>query len=307
MHVEIRSHAKVNLVLDVLEKRPHDGYHDLISLMLPVSLSDRVLLSPAREISLRCSPDVPCPPHENLALRAALLLKQVTGYGGGALIEIEKVIPVAGGLAGGSTNAAAVLKGLNRLWGTGLNQLELIDLALRLGSDVPFFIPERPARVEGIGERLMPIAVARPLWLVLATPQVAKSTGDVFRLFDELTQVDRPDVSAMEAALAQGDLGAVAASLGNVFEQVMLPLHAEIGTLKAAMLRGGALGALMSGAGPTVFGLVENEQAGRRLERSLRDLALRTFLVRTLDPGGDQYEPGPGDVAARAATAPERR
>lgn len=286
MTLNITCHAKVNLTLDVLAKRPEDGYHDLVSVMVPVSLGDQIRLTSADHIRLLTTPAIPGPPETNLALRAAVLLKAVTGYKGGALIELSKVIPIAGGLAGGSTNAAAVLRGLNQLWQTGLTTAELVALAIQLGSDVPFFITEQPARVEGIGERLSPIKVAKPLWMVLATPSVAKSTGNVFRLFDELKHVDRPDTAAMERALAVGDPSGISAALGNVFEQVMLPRHPEIGLLKQAMIQGGALGALMSGAGPTVFGVVADEPSGRQLLRSILPLTERAFLVQTTGPRG---------------------
>jgi 4-diphosphocytidyl-2-C-methyl-D-erythritol kinase len=282
----VPSYAKINLTLDVLGKRPEDSYHYIRTIMLPVNLADTVLLRRAPEVTVTSAPQIPGPPESNLAFRAARLLKQVTGFAGGAAIHINKVIPVAGGLAGGSTNGAAVLKGLNRLWGLGLTEPELIELASRLGSDVPFFIAGRPARVEGLGERLTPLAVRRPFWVLLATPDVPKSTGHVYRLFDELGQVTRPATSSMEAALAAGDTQAIADLLGNVFEQVMLPRHPEIEALKQAMIRGGALGALMSGAGPTVFGLVPDEESGRRLAGRVRALAKSVHLVRSVDSQG---------------------
>lgn len=282
----VQSYAKVNLSLDVLEKRESDGYHYVNMVMVPVSLADQVTLRLAPEVTVTSSPEIPGPPEANLAYRAAVLLREAAGYRGGAAIHIDKRVPVAGGMAGGSTNAAAVLTGLNRLWETGLDEQALVDLAIRLGSDIPFFIPGRPARVEGIGERLTPITVKRSLWLVVATPPVEKSTGNVYRLFDELPRVDRPDVAAMESALASGNLERVASALGNVFEQVMLPRHPEIGMLKDAMRRGGAIGALMSGAGPTVFGLVEDEEAGRRLASTLSPLVSRAYVVRTVGHEG---------------------
>lgn len=280
--LELQSYAKVNLTLDVLEKRPEDGYHYVRTVMVPISLADRVILERADHLVLTCTPPVPGAVQENLGYRAAELLRQVSGYQGGAAIHIEKVIPVAGGLAGGSTNGAAVLVGLNRLWGTGLSEQELTELAIRLGSDVPFFVPSRPARVEGIGERLTPIAMAQPFWVVLATPDVAKSTGNVYRLFDELTEVERPDAQAMEEALAAGDVAGVAAALGNVFEQVMLPRHPEIGRLKERMREGGAIGALMSGAGPTVLGIVPDEATGHSLLARLQGHARSAYLVQTV-------------------------
>lgn len=281
--LSVPSYAKVNLALDVLGMRPEDGYHYVNMIMVPVSLADSISLSLSSEIEVSASPAIPGPPEANLAYRAAKLLKEVTGTTQGAAIHIEKVIPVAGGMAGGSTNAAAVLVGLNRLWETGLSTQALIDLAIRLGSDIPFFVPGVPARVEGIGERLTPVRVKAPLWLVLATPQVEKSTGNVYRLYDELEHVIRPDVAGMEEALAAGDLSAIAGKLGNVFEQVMLPRHPEIADLKARMLAEGALGALMSGAGPTVFGLMPDEAAGRSLMERLKPTGARTWLVQTVD------------------------
>jgi 4-diphosphocytidyl-2-C-methyl-D-erythritol kinase len=152
--LQLASFAKVNLALDVLGKRPEDGYHYVNMIMVPISLADTVTLHKAEAVTVTCSPDVAGPPESNLAYRAAMLLKETTGYRGGAHIAIDKVIPVAGGLAGGSTNAAAVLRGLNALWETNLSDEALVALAIRFGSDIPFFVPQVPARVEGIGERL---------------------------------------------------------------------------------------------------------------------------------------------------------
>lgn len=281
--MEIECHAKVNLTLDVLGRRP-DGYHEIRSVMVPVSLHDRLVLEPAEEeIVLESRPPATDRLEENLAYRAAALLREATGCSRGAVIRLQKTIPVAAGLAGGSTDAAGVLTGLNRLWGTGLSDGELADLAIRLGSDVPFFIWSRPARVEGIGERVTPLPVAGPLWMVVATPDVPKSTGQVYRWFDELADVGpRPDAGAMEAALARGDAAAVGRALCNVFEQVMLPRHPEIARLKEAMLAAGALGAVMSGAGPSVLGVVPDREAGGRLLERIRALSRDAWVVRTL-------------------------
>jgi len=279
----LQSRGKVNFALNVLGKRPEDGYHDVDMVMLPVSIADTVRLEPAEDIRVVCRPDIAGPMDTNLAYKAARLLQRETGYQGGALITIDKVIPVAGGMAGGSTNGAAALRGLNRLWELGLADHDLERLAMRLGSDVPFFIAERPARVQGVGDRLRPIPVASNLWLVLGTPPVAKSTGNVYRLFDELAHVERPNVDQMERALAAGDLRDIAGALGNVFEQVMLPRHAEIAELKSLMLREGAVGALMSGAGPTVFGLVPDQEAGRGLVRKLAQAGQPAVLARTVN------------------------
>lgn len=272
------SYAKVNLVLDVRDRRP-DGYHNICTIMVPVSLADRVRLQPAPQVSVESSPAVPGPPDANLAYRAACLLKKATGYPHGAAIRLEKVIPMAGGLAGGSSNAAAVLTGLNQLWRTNLSRAELMRLAIQLGSDVPFFIDARPARVEGIGEQVTPICALASVWMVLVTPAVVKSTGTVYRWLDELAQVHHPDPARMEQALAAGELEGIAAGLGNVFEQVMLPRHSAIGQVKQLLLEQGAIGALMSGAGPTVFGIMPDEAAARSVSARMAALGYRTWPV----------------------------
>jgi 4-diphosphocytidyl-2-C-methyl-D-erythritol kinase len=279
--VPVTSYAKVNLTLDVGAKRPSDGYHPVRTVMVPISLADEVTVTMSGDVQVVCEPDLVGDPERNLAYRAAKLLQAETGYTGGARIQIQKRIPVAGGLAGGSTNGAAALVALNQLWRLGLSEDRLTALAIRLGSDVPFFVPARPALVEGIGEIVRPIPCPQPIWLVLATPAVAKTTAGVYALFDELSEVHRPDTDAMVAALASGDVQGIARALGNVFEQVLLPRHPEIGALKAAMVAAGALGALMSGAGPSVFGLVPDQATAERVLATVAPLAPFAMVVQT--------------------------
>lgn len=280
--LRLLSYAKVNLTLDVLGRRPEDGYHYIRSIMVPVSLADEVYLHPDKGVTVTSQPAIPCPPEENLAYRAALALREASGVNAGARIHIEKRIPVAGGLAGGSSNAAAVLRGLNRLWGLDLTEEQLGRIGGRLGSDVPFCLFQRPALVEGIGERIRPIETSRSLWAVVAYPPVAKSTGNVYRLLDELHEFPRPDTDRMLRALASGDVEEVAASLGNVFEAVMLPRYPEIRELKERMLDKGAVGASMSGAGPSVLGLVHDRESGEEIARDLaqRTAATLAFVVQ---------------------------
>lgn len=262
--------AKVNMTLDVLDRRQEDGYHYIDTIMLPISLGDQIFAEVSQRIEITSNPEIPGPHEANLVLRAATLLKEVTGYQGGVRLHVEKSIPIAGGLAGGSTNAATVLTGLNRLWQTGLSDTDLVALAIRLGSDVPFFIQSRPARVQGIGEVVTPINVAKQLWFVLVVPQIVKSTGKVFGWFDELATICRPDIDQMERALAAGDPILVAASMANVLELAVIPRHPEIDRIKRTMVGNGAIGALMSGAGPTVFGLTASPEEANRLAGILR-------------------------------------
>lgn len=285
--LRLPSYAKVNLTLDVLGKRPEDGYHYIRSVMVPVTLADDVHLSPQDDVSLTSQPAIPCPLEENLAYRAAQALREASGVTSGVRIHIQKKIPVAGGLAGGSSNAAAVLQGLNRLWGLNWPEEQLRRIGGKLGADVPFCLFQRPALVEGIGERLLPITVTRPFWAVVAYPPVAKSTGNVYRWLDELAEYPRPDTDRMLRALATGELEEVALALGNVFEAVMLPRHPKIKELKELMLAKGALGAVMSGAGPSVLGLVANRESGEQIVQHLTTTAasMAAFVVQLRLPG----------------------
>lgn len=284
-----QSFGKLNLTLDVLEKRPEDGYHYIRSIMVPISLNDQIRISPADQLSVTVNPDIAGPPEANLAYRAAALLQRRAGLTTSVNMMIEKRIPVAGGLAGGSTNAATVLKALNQMWRLGLTEAELVAMGIKLGSDVPFFITGLPARVEGIGEVITPILVKEPLWFVLVVPDVEKSTGNVYRLFDELEEVVvRPDSALMEKALQEGNLTAVARNLGNVFEQVMLPRNPVLRQAKSDLAAAGALGVLMSGAGPTIFGLVESQSAATKVAETLKPKWPRTYVVHSVAQGSER-------------------
>lgn len=269
------AHAKANLTLDVLGRRP-DGYHELESVMVPLSLADFLTLEKAPRISLSSEgpfaaglPD----PAADLASEAAALLKSWTGYAGGCAITMRKNIPLAAGLGGGSADAAAVLHGLNRLWDLKLERQELLNLAARLGSDVPFCLLDRPAVARGRGEILEMIPAAA-LDLVLVKPPVPKSTGAVYRKLNPDRMGNRPDNQAVVRALALGRPGALTAAIGNVLTPIMSGDHPEIGRAAQTLLDCGALAAGMTGAGPTVFAIAENRSkakeivalAGRRLE-----------------------------------------
>ncbi|HHY36780.1 MAG TPA: 4-(cytidine 5'-diphospho)-2-C-methyl-D-erythritol kinase [Firmicutes bacterium] len=264
------AYAKINLALDVLGRRP-DGYHEVEMVMQTIALHDRVVLTRRGkgELLFHCS-DPGLPREENLAYRAALLLQQECGVGEGAAIFLEKRIPVAAGLAGGSTDAAAVLRGLNRLWALGLSEAELQLLGKRLGADVPYCIQGGTCLARGIGEILTPLPPLPPTWLVLAKPPGGLATGEVYRQLDLTRLQYRPRLQALIAALAAGSLAGVAASMGNVLQGVSEGLVPEIAPLRQALVDLGALGSLMTGSGPTVFGLVEEEKKARAIAKKLR-------------------------------------
>ena len=283
--------AKVNLFLHIVGRR-EDGYHRLNSLMLPVSLCDEIrirlddkvkrlirsrgrqddtpfVVSAARPAQIRLSCDTPCLPSDetNLAYRAALLLCQEAGLAARLSLRLRKRIPVGAGLGGGSSDAAAVLKGLNILLRLGWTEQRLCELGLRLGADVPFFIPCRPARVTGIGEELRPVRLAGKRWLVLIVPAFGVSTAWAYRRFDQMLGSTADGPSPTIAVLADG--WPSPAACVNDLERAVLPAHPLLQDLKNRLLAARAEVALMSGSGSAVFGLFGHRAAAHRAADSL--------------------------------------
>ena len=248
-HLVIKARAKINLALDVLYKRS-DGYHEVSMVMQAIDLSDKVVLRPQAEgISVSTNlPGLDCGP-SNLAFRAAALMADRFGVRLGVAIELDKQIPVAGGLAGGSTDAAAVLSGLNRLWGLGLKMTEQEELAAKLGADVPFCLHGGTMLASGRGDKLSRLPALAHAWIVLARPPVEVSTAWVYQNYRPELVVGHPDISAMTACLNARDLAGVAGKFGNVLESVTIPAYPEIAAIKECMLAQGAMGSLMSGSG----------------------------------------------------------
>ena len=287
--VVVQAHAKVNLALDVLGKRT-DGYHEVLTVLQPLTLADTLRFAAGGDgFELTCSnPEVPAD-ESNLVQRAARLLQTAGAVRHGARIHIEKRIPVAAGLGGGSADAAAALTGLNRLWQVGLTLPQLTQLAEQVGSDVPFCLLNHTALGEGRGERLTLLPAAPALAVVVAVPKVAwpgPKTATVYRAlrFDDIRH--RPDTAAMRAALAAADGAAVAAAMGNVLESVALAMHPVIGKLKRAMLGAGAQGACMTGAGPAVVALTADTAAAAAIAAAVRPLAEQVIVTQTLTGGG---------------------
>ena len=263
MRVEAR--AKINWTLDITGQRA-DGYHLMDMLMQPVSLSDTVTLEPSDAVTLTTggAPLIPAD-ERNLAYRAAMALREATGYPGGAAIHVEKRIPAGAGMGGGSADAAAVLAGLNRLWNLHLPQPELERIGLTLGADVPFCLRGGLTRTTGIGEAMRPLPCTRAYELVVVQPCEELSTGAVFRAYHEMAQIQRPDTNAAEAALTTGDLPLLARSLGNVLQPVSEALRPDIHEAIEALRDCGAAAALMTGSGSAVFGVFE-QGAGAAFE-----------------------------------------
>ena len=282
--MQLRALAKINLGLDVLRKR-EDGYHEVRMIMQTVHIFDQLQLEKRQEEGIRVRTNLYYLPENenNLVFKAAKLLWDEFGLPGGISIQLKKYIPVAAGMAGGSSDAAAVLLGMNRMYDLGLSIEELMVRGVRIGADVPYCIMRGTALAEGIGEILSPLPPMPPCTILVAKPGIGVSTRFVFENLkaDELER--HPDIDGMAEALEKQDLKGLAGFMeaGNVLETVTIPAYPVIRRIKETMLRAGALGALMSGSGPTVFGIFDSRQAAKRAYGILKrgHLAKQIFLT----------------------------
>ena len=282
--LELKALGKVNLGLDILGKK-ENGYHEVRMVMQTVYLYDRVILERSHVPGITLETNLKFLPvnENNIAYRAAALLKKEFGIDEGIRIILDKHIPVAAGMAGGSSNAAAVLFGMNRMYDLGLSIEELMVRGVRIGADVPYCIMRGTALAEGIGEILSPLPPMPPCTILVAKPGIGVSTRFVFENLkaDELER--HPDIDGMAEALEKQDLKGLAGFMeaGNVLETVTIPAYPVIRRIKETMLRAGALGALMSGSGPTVFGIFDSRQAAKRAYGILKrgHLAKQIFLT----------------------------
>ncbi|WP_342433803.1 4-(cytidine 5'-diphospho)-2-C-methyl-D-erythritol kinase [Neobacillus sp. FSL H8-0543] len=282
MKVLVKAPAKINLSLDVLYKRP-DGFHEVEMIMTTIDLADRVELTLLEENKIhilshnRYVPD----DQRNLAYQAAKLLKDRFNIEKGVEIIIEKTIPVAAGLAGGSSDAAATLRGLNKLWDLGLTMDELAEMGSEIGSDVSFCVYGGTALAKGRGEIITELPAPPTCWVILAKPFIGVSTAEVYRRL-ELEKMDHPNIKEMAGAIKNNDYQSVCNNVGNVLEEVTLNLHPEVAQIKDQMKRFGADAVLMSGSGPTVFGIVQHDSRMHRIYNGLRGFCDQVFAVRML-------------------------
>ncbi|HXF83282.1 MAG TPA: 4-(cytidine 5'-diphospho)-2-C-methyl-D-erythritol kinase [bacterium] len=281
--LHLNAYAKVNLTLDVGQERP-DGYHEIESVMHTIALHDSITLREAgagTEVIVRDGEGVPAD-HRNLVARTAELLREMFGVTRPLQIELTKRIPVAAGLGGGSSDAAMTLLGLAQMWKLRLDGREMLALATRLGADVPFFLEGGGAVARGKGERITYLPPLPTTWMVLARPRIEVSTAWAYRQLPPGGVATHPDTAAMIEAVKREDVRAVGRLLCNVFEEIMAKHHPIIAELKARILRGEAYGAAMSGTGPTVFGLMANEAAARKMADDLRALPdVDVYVTRT--------------------------
>ena len=273
--IELKALAKINLGLDVLGRR-ENGYHDVRMVMQSIYLYDEVRIEKAEpeEISVISNLSFLPTGEGNIAYKAAKLLKDEFQIKDGIKITLNKHIPVAAGLAGGSSNAAAVLFGMNRMFWLGLSQKELMERGVKLGADVPYCIMRGTVLAEGIGEELSVLPAMPKCTVLIAKPPVSVSTKVVYEALDSGSIVKHPDIDGIIEGLQNRDLRQVAASMGNVLEDVTIPLYPVIDQIKQEMLAAGAAGAMMSGSGPTVFGLFENRAAAKTAQKNIREKSL---------------------------------
>lgn len=282
MAVFEKAPAKINLSLDVLYKRP-DAYHEVAMIMTSIDLYDHIELTPMKSDRIEVTLYSRYVPNDerNLAYKAAKTFKERYRIRSGVHINIEKNIPVSAGLGGGSTDAAAVLRGLNQMWQVDAPLHELAKIGSEIGSDVPFCVYGHTAIATGRGEKIRHLPPPVPCWVILAKPDIGVSTGTVFRHLD-VQDVQHPNTENIIASLYRSDFSALCRNIGNALEKTTMQLHPQVKYVKDKMVQAGVAGALMSGSGPTIYGLVQHQGKAQRIYNGMRGFCQEVFMVRTL-------------------------
>lgn len=270
--IRLKARAKINLGLDVLGKR-EDGYHEVRMVMQTIGIYDRLILTKIPEEEIHITSNLAFLPvnENNLIYKAIKLLKDEYHFPGGVSVDLNKFIPVAAGMAGGSTDAASTMFGVNRLFGLNLSMGKMMELGVRLGADVPYCVMRGTALAEGIGEKLTRITPVPHMWILIAKPQINVSTRLVYEQLDMGGIQKHPDIDGIIRAIEAQDVVRIAQSMGNVLENVTVPLYPVIETIKQDMLSHGAINAMMSGSGPTVFGIFPDEQTTLACQAFLKE------------------------------------
>ena len=282
--IKLKAMAKINLGLDVVRHR-EDGYHEVRMIMQMINLYDRITLRRSTEPGIRVTTNLPYLPvnEDNLVYRAAKLLMEEFKVTEGAEIGLQKYIPVAAGMAGGSSDAAAVMVGVNRIFHLGLTKKQLMERGVKIGADVPFCIMRGTALAEGIGEKLSVLPPMPKCTILIAKPGISVSTKFVYENLhaNDLKPEQHPDVDSMIEAMRQKDLGLLCSRMGNVLETVTIPAYPVINEIKRTMMDNGAIGSMMSGSGPTVFGIFDSLAAAKQAMKAVRAAKLAKQICLT--------------------------
>lgn len=272
-NISLKAYAKVNLSLDILSKRD-DGYHDICMIMQSIGVYDKVNLTKTKEKHIKISSNIKglCIPERNIMYKAAMLLYEKFDIKEGLHINLYKRIPMGAGMAGGSTDAAAVLKGMNILFDLGLDKEELMETGLEIGADVPFCICGGTMLAEGVGERLSELRAVSGMHLVLVKPYFSVSTKEAYSLVDlnVLSEKERPDTAKLLSYIEEGNIAKTAESMKNVFELYIGKKYPMIEEIKKELIKQGALGAVMTGSGSVVFGVFEDTVLAKKCYETLK-------------------------------------
>lgn len=270
--MRLQAFAKINLGLDVLGKR-EDGYHEVRMIMQTIRMYDQLDMRKSVEPGIHLTTNKKYIPvdENNLVWRAAKLMMDTCGIMEGVSIHLHKVIPVAAGMAGGSSDAAATLVGMNRLFHCGLSKEKLMELGVQIGADVPYCVLRGTALAEGIGEKLTVLPPMPDCWILIGKPGISVSTKYVYTTLDLNTDTVHPDIDGMKKALEDGNLYGITEWMGNVLQDVTIPAYPEVERIKEQMKTLGAVNAMMSGSGPTVFGIFDNEEKAQEACQKLRE------------------------------------
>ena len=289
--ISLKSRAKINLSIDVIGKR-EDGYHIVEMIMQTIDLYDDIKLKELEEDNIIIKSECSYIPlnEDNIVYKAAKLIKEKMDIKKGIEIFIKKNIPVAAGMAGGSSNAAAVLVGLNELWELGLSKDELRDFGLKLGADVPFCIEGGTALAEGIGEKLTYIkGINKDVNILVCKPDIFVSTKEVYQSLDIKNIEKRPDNKLLIEKLKNDDIVSVSNNMVNVLEEVTSKKYSDIKVIENIIAKNGAMGTMMSGSGPTVFGFFDNEEKAKRARVELLENYSQVYVVTSSEKGVEIY------------------
>ena len=282
--IQLKALAKINLGLDVLRRR-EDGYHEVKMIMQTIGLHDDLEIRKTKTPGIQVKPNLYYLPtnENNLVYKAAKLLMDEFQIQDGVSIQLKKRIPVAAGMAGGSSDGAAVLWGINQMYGLGLSMQALMERGVRLGADVPYCIQRGTALAEGIGEKLSVLPPMPKCTILIAKPGISVSTKFVYENLhaNDLKPEQHPDVDSMIEAMRQKDLGLLCSRMGNVLETVTIPAYPVINEIKRTMMDNGAIGSMMSGSGPTVFGIFDSPVAAKQAMKAVRAAKLAKQICLT--------------------------